>query len=86
MRPAGATAGNLRVAEAAKTSFGDAMRLAYRTGTVTGMFTCGLGLLGGTLILLFFGELAYETLLGFAFGGSLLALFMRVGGGIYTGG
>jgi len=79
-----ATAGNLRVAEAAKTSFGDAMRLAYRTGTVTGMFTCGLGLLGGTLILLFFGELAYETLLGFGFGGSLLALFMRVGGGIYT--
>jgi K(+)-stimulated pyrophosphate-energized sodium pump len=79
-----ATAGNLRVAEAAKKGFGEAMRLAYRTGTVTGMFTCGLGLLGGTLIILFFGELAYETLLGFGFGGSLLALFMRVGGGIYT--
>ena len=56
----------------------------YRTGTITGMFTCGLGLLGGTLILLVFGELAYEILLGFGFGGSLLALFMRVGGGIYT--
>jgi K(+)-stimulated pyrophosphate-energized sodium pump len=79
-----ATAGNLRVAAAARTSFGDAMRLAYRTGTVTGMFTCGLGLLGGASILLFFGELAYETLLGYGFGGSLLALFMRVGGGIYT--
>jgi K(+)-stimulated pyrophosphate-energized sodium pump len=79
-----ATAGNIRVAQAARKSFGDAMRLAYRCGTVTGMFTCGLGLLGGTLILLFFGELAYETLLGFGFGGSLLALFMRVGGGIYT--
>ncbi len=79
-----ATAGNLRVAAAAKKSFGEAMRLAYKTGTVTGMFTCGLGLLGGTLNLLFFGELAYETLLGFGFGGSLLALFMRVGGGIYT--
>ncbi|MCU0706144.1 MAG: sodium/proton-translocating pyrophosphatase, partial [Fimbriiglobus sp.] len=79
-----ATAGNVRVAQAARTNFGEAMRLAYRCGTVTGMFTCGLGLLGGTLILLVFGELAYETLLGFGFGGSLLALFMRVGGGIYT--
>ncbi len=79
-----ATAGNVRVAAAAKRSFGEAMRLAYRTGTITGMFTCGLGLLGGTLILLVFGELAYETLIGYGFGGSLLALFMRVGGGIYT--
>ena len=79
-----ATAGNVRVAAAAKRSFGEAMRLAYRTSTVTGMFTCGLGLFGGTVILLIFGELAYETLLGFGFGGSLLALFMRVGGGIYT--
>src|SRR5213075_2202246 len=48
------------------------------------MFTCGLGLLGGALILLVFGELAYEILIGYGFGGSLLALFMRVGGGIYT--
>src|SRR5262245_36738735 len=79
-----ATAGNLRVAAAARTNFGNAMRMAYRTGTITGMFTCGLGLLGGTLILLFFGELAYEILIGYGFGGSLLALFMRVGGGIYT--
>jgi K(+)-stimulated pyrophosphate-energized sodium pump len=79
-----ATAGNLRVAAAARRSFGEAFRLAYKTGTVTGMFTCGLGLLGGTLILLFFGETAYQVLLGFGFGGSLLALFMRVGGGIYT--
>ncbi len=79
-----ATAGNVRVAAAARTSFGTAMRLAYRTGTITGMFTCGLGLLGGTLILLVFGELAYEILIGYGFGGSLLALFMRVGGGIYT--
>jgi K(+)-stimulated pyrophosphate-energized sodium pump len=79
-----ATAGNLRVAAAARSSFGDAFRLAYKTGTVTGMFTCGLGLLGGTLILLVFGETAYQVLLGFGFGGSLLALFMRVGGGIYT--
>ncbi len=79
-----ATAGNLRVAAASRVGFGEAMRLAYKTGTVTGMFTCGLGLLGGTLILLVFGELAYQVLLGYGFGGSLLALFMRVGGGIYT--
>jgi K(+)-stimulated pyrophosphate-energized sodium pump len=93
-----ATAGNLRVAAAAcggrtdvsqaasdvRANFGSAMRLAYKTGTITGMFTCGLGLLGGTLILLVFGELAYEILIGYGFGGSLLALFMRVGGGIYT--
>jgi K(+)-stimulated pyrophosphate-energized sodium pump len=79
-----ATAGNLRVAAAARVNFGSAMRLAYRTGTITGMFTCGLGLLGGTIILLVFGELAYEILIGYGFGGSLLALFMRVGGGIYT--
>ena len=48
------------------------------------MLTDGLGLLGGTIIFLIFGEKAYEALLGFGFGGTLLALFMRVGGGIYT--
>jgi K(+)-stimulated pyrophosphate-energized sodium pump len=79
-----ATAGNLRVAAAAKRSYGEAMQLGYRTGTVTGMLTDGLGLLGGTCIFLIFGEQAYEALLGFGFGGTLLALFMRVGGGIYT--
>jgi len=79
-----ATAGNLRVAAAARSSYGEAMQLGYRTGTVTGMLTDGLGLLGGTTIFLIFGEKAYEALLGFGFGGTLLALFMRVGGGIYT--
>jgi K(+)-stimulated pyrophosphate-energized sodium pump len=79
-----ATAGNLRVAAAATRSYGEAMQLGYRTGTITGMLTDGLGLLGGTLIFLLFGENAYEALLGFGFGGTLLALFMRVGGGIYT--
>src|SRR5262249_6989486 len=79
-----ATAGNLRVAAAAKESFGKALQIGYRTGTITGMLTDGLGLLGGSLIFLFFGEKAYEALLGFGFGGTLLALFMRVGGGIYT--
>jgi K(+)-stimulated pyrophosphate-energized sodium pump len=79
-----ATDGNLRVAAAAKENFGKALQIGYRTGTITGMLTDGLGLLGGSLIFLYFGEKAYEALLGFGFGGTLLALFMRVGGGIYT--
>jgi K(+)-stimulated pyrophosphate-energized sodium pump len=79
-----ATTGNLRVAAAARKSYGEAMQLGYRTGTITGMLTDGLGLLGGTLIFIAYGEQAYEALLGFGFGGTLLALFMRVGGGIYT--
>jgi K(+)-stimulated pyrophosphate-energized sodium pump len=79
-----ATIGNLRVATAAQTSFGTALQLGYRTGTITGMLTDGLGLLGGSIIFLIYGEHAYEALLGFGFGGTLLALFMRVGGGIYT--
>jgi K(+)-stimulated pyrophosphate-energized sodium pump len=79
-----ATIGNLRVAAAAREGFGKALMLGYRTGTITGMLTDGLGLLGGTLIFMTYGEHAYEALLGFGFGGTLLALFMRVGGGIYT--
>ena len=79
-----AVRGNLRVAAAARTSYGGALQLGYRTGTITGMLTDGLGLLGGTLIFMTYGEKAYEVLLGFGFGGTLLALFMRVGGGIYT--
>ena len=79
-----ATTGNLRVAAAARRSYGEALQLGYRTGTITGMLTDGLGLLGGTTIFLIYGERAYEALLGFGFGGTLLALFMRVGGGIYT--
>lgn len=79
-----AVQGNVRVAQAAKTSFGDALRIAYRTGTITGMLTDGLGLFGGTIIFIIFGIAAPDALLGFGFGGTLLALFMRVGGGIYT--
>jgi K(+)-stimulated pyrophosphate-energized sodium pump len=79
-----AVRGNLRVAAAARTSYGSALQLGYRTGTITGMLTDGLGLLGGTIIFMAYGEHAYEVLLGFGFGGTLLALFMRVGGGIYT--
>jgi K(+)-stimulated pyrophosphate-energized sodium pump len=75
---------NVRVAEAARTSFNGALRIAYRAGTITGMLTDGLGLFGGTIIFIIFGVAAPDALLGFGFGGTLLALFMRVGGGIYT--
>jgi K(+)-stimulated pyrophosphate-energized sodium pump len=75
---------NVRVASAARRSFGDALRIAYRAGTVTGMLTDGLGLLGGTAIFIVLGIAAPDALLGFGFGGTLLALFMRVGGGIFT--
>jgi K(+)-stimulated pyrophosphate-energized sodium pump len=75
---------NVRVASASIRSFGEALKIAYRAGTVTGMLTDGLGLLGGTLIFIIFGVASPDTLLGFGFGGTLLALFMRVGGGIYT--
>ncbi len=80
-----AVRGNVRVASAAnRKSFSQALKIAYRTGTITGMLTDGLGLFGGTIIFMIYGEKAYEVLLGFGFGGTLLALFMRVGGGIYT--
>lgn len=79
-----AVEGNVRVASASTRSFGEALKIAYRTGTITGMLTDGLGLLGGTLIFIIFGVAAPDALLGFGFGGTLLALFMRVGGGIYT--
>ncbi|MEO7912144.1 MAG: sodium/proton-translocating pyrophosphatase, partial [Roseiflexaceae bacterium] len=75
---------NVRVAAAARKGYDPAMQTAYRAGTVTGMLTVGLGLLGGTLIFIVFGIAAPDALLGFGFGGSLIALFMRVGGGIYT--
>jgi len=75
---------NVRVASASRRSFGDALRIAYRAGTITGMLTDGLGLLGGTTIFIILGIAAPDALLGFGFGGTLLALFMRVGGGIFT--
>jgi len=79
-----AVAANVRVAAASRKSYSKALEVAYRSGTVTGMLCVGLGLLGGTLIFLFYGISAPDALLGFGFGGSLIALFMRVGGGIYT--
>ena len=76
---------NIRVAgEAARNNYNGALTVAYRAGTFTGMLTDGLGLLGGTIIFLIFGKAAPDALLGFGFGGTLVALFMRIGGGIYT--
>jgi K(+)-stimulated pyrophosphate-energized sodium pump len=75
---------NVRTAAAAMDSFPKAMKVAFNAGTVSGMFTVGFGLLGATLIFLVFREQAMRVLVGFGFGGSLAALFMRVGGGIYT--
>ncbi|MBI2287424.1 MAG: sodium-translocating pyrophosphatase [Chloroflexi bacterium] len=74
---------NVRVAQASRTSFTQALKIGYRAGTITGMLTDGLGLLGGTIIFIIFFKDAPLVLLGFGFGGTLLA-FMRFGGGIYT--
>ncbi len=79
-----AVKGNIRVAEASRRSFHDALKISYRSGTITGMLTDGLGLFGGTLIFMIYFKDAPEVLLGFGLGGTLIALFMRVGGGIYT--
>jgi K(+)-stimulated pyrophosphate-energized sodium pump len=77
--------GNLRVAAAARDG-GEhrAMRIAFRTGGVAGMFTVGLGLFGAALVVLIYKGNAPDVLVGFGFGAALLAMFMRVGGGIYT--
>ncbi|HOW84525.1 MAG TPA: sodium-translocating pyrophosphatase [Candidatus Aminicenantes bacterium] len=75
---------NVRAASAARRGFNESLSIAYYAGTITGMLTDGLGLFGGTLIFMVFGKAAPDALLGFGFGGTLLALFMRVGGGIYT--
>jgi K(+)-stimulated pyrophosphate-energized sodium pump len=75
---------NVRATAASRHSFNEALSVSYYAGTITGMLTDGLGLLGGTVIFMIFGRAAPDALLGFGFGGTLLALFMRVGGGIYT--
>src|SRR5580693_1307860 len=81
-----AVRGNVRTAAAAAHGGGmaAALRVAFRTGAVTGMLCVGLGLVGATAIVLIFQNSATAVLIGFAFGASLLALFMRVGGGIFT--
>ncbi|HOT79978.1 MAG TPA: sodium/proton-translocating pyrophosphatase, partial [Microthrixaceae bacterium] len=79
------TRANLRTAAAAQTgSMNSAMQVAFKAGGTIGLFTAGLGLLGATLIILIFKNSASAILVGFGFGGSLLALFLRVGGGIFT--
>lgn len=75
---------SVRAASAARSSLNESLSVAYYSGTFTGMLTDGLGLLGGTVIFMIFGKAAPDALLGFGFGGTLVALFMRVGGGIYT--
>jgi K(+)-stimulated pyrophosphate-energized sodium pump len=83
-----AVRGNVRVAAAARD--GDlaaerrAMRIAFRTGGVAGMFTVGLGLFGAAVVVLAYRGDAPGVLEGFGFGAALLAMFMRVGGGIFT--
>jgi K(+)-stimulated pyrophosphate-energized sodium pump len=81
-----AVRGNVRVANAARESgYRRALTIAFRTGGVAGMFTVGLGLLGAALILLIYKlPDAPDVLEGLAFGAALIAMFMRVGGGIYT--
>mgnify|MGYP000597260493 CR=1 FL=1 len=76
---------NVRVAEAARQKNGTkAVQIAFRTGGVVGMTTVGLGLVGASLVVILFRENAPVVLEGFGFGAAMLAMFMRVGGGIFT--
>jgi K(+)-stimulated pyrophosphate-energized sodium pump len=80
-----ATRANVRVAAAARDEGREpAMRVAFRTGGTVGMFTVGLGLFGAALVVLLFKGDAPTVLEGFGFGAAMLAMFMRVGGGIFT--
>src|SRR2546430_6827812 len=82
-----ATRANLRVAAAANTGEGSrerAMQIAFRTGGVVGFMTVGLGLFGAAVVVLLYKGDAPTVLEGFGFGAALLAMFMRVGGGIFT--
>ncbi|HEY0572655.1 MAG TPA: sodium-translocating pyrophosphatase [Pseudonocardia sp.] len=81
-----ATRANIRVAAAAREEGGreKAMRVAFRTGGAVGMFTVGLGLFGAALVVMVYAGQAPKVLEGFGFGAALLAMFMRVGGGIFT--
>ena len=76
---------NVRVADAARNKDAEkAVRIAFRTGGVVGMTTVGLGLVGASLVVIIYRENAPAVLEGFGFGAAMLAMFMRVGGGIFT--
>jgi K(+)-stimulated pyrophosphate-energized sodium pump len=76
---------NLRVAAAAQNEGRDpAMNIGFRTGGTVGMLTVGLGLFGASIVVILFQDTAPKVLEGFGFGAALLAMFMRVGGGIFT--
>jgi K(+)-stimulated pyrophosphate-energized sodium pump len=81
-----ATRANVRVASAANGDGGreKAMQIAFRTGGAVGMATTGLGLLGASVVVLVYTADAPKVLEGFGFGAAMLAMFMRVGGGIFT--
>ncbi len=84
-----ATRSAVRTTQAAKTSLGAALDVAFKSGTVMGMVVVGMGLGGIALLMLLFRQDGGETnfvnyVLGFSFGASSIALFARVGGGIYT--
>ncbi|MCW2524860.1 MAG: sodium-translocating pyrophosphatase, partial [Frankiales bacterium] len=80
-----ATRANVRVAAAANTEGRErAIRIAFRTGGAVGMATVGLGLLGASVVVLIYTDSAPKVLEGFGFGAATLAMFMRVGGGIFT--
>ncbi|MEQ1934856.1 MAG: sodium/proton-translocating pyrophosphatase, partial [Fimbriimonadaceae bacterium] len=75
---------NMRTAHAALSSYAKALEVSFQAGAVAGLITVGMGLVGATAILFFLSADAMKLLIGFGFGGSLAALFMRVGGGIFT--
>ena len=76
---------NVRVAEAARQGSAErSVQIAFRTGGVVGMLTVGLGLLGASLVVVIYRADAPAVLEGFGFGAAMLAMFMRVGGGIFT--
>ena len=77
-----ATKANSRTAEAAKTHIGNGLRIAFYSGAVMGLSVVGIGLLGVAIFYIYFGD--PNVIYGYGFGASSIALFARVGGGIYT--